>query len=63
MKPCQIAGFTRNLVETAMLRAAPEQSYKIQFVNDWSSHLDLLMPTLAFDGDIPVVAAKLRRSC
>ncbi|NOD94575.1 transporter substrate-binding domain-containing protein [Ruegeria sp. HKCCD4884] len=46
-------GLYTNLVETAMLRAAPEQSYKIQFVNDWSSHLDLLMPTLAFDGTFP----------
>ncbi|SLN37470.1 transporter substrate-binding domain-containing protein [Ruegeria meonggei] len=46
-------GLYTDLVETAMLRAAPEQSYKIQFVNDWSSHLDLLMPTLAFDGTFP----------
>ena len=46
-------GLYTNLVETALLRAAPEQGYKIQFVNDWSSHLDLLMPTLAFDGTFP----------
>jgi nucleoid-associated protein YgaU len=46
-------GLYTNLVETAMLRSAPEQGYKIQFVNDWSSHLDLLMPTLAFDGTFP----------
>lgn len=46
-------GLYTYLVETAMLRAAPEQSYKIQFVNDWSSHLDLLMPTLAFDATFP----------
>lgn len=46
-------GLYTSLVETAMLRAAPEQAYKIQFVNDWSSHLDLLMPTLAFDGTFP----------
>ncbi|MEX0327851.1 MAG: transporter substrate-binding domain-containing protein [Ruegeria sp.] len=46
-------GLYTNLVETALLRAAPEQAYKIQFVNDWSSHLDLLMPTLAFDGTFP----------
>ncbi len=46
-------GLYTRLVETAMLRAAPEQAYKIQFVNDWSSHLDLLMPTLAFDGTFP----------
>ena len=46
-------GLYTHLVETAMLRAAPEQGYKIQFVNDWSSHLDLLMPTLAFDGTFP----------
>ena len=46
-------GLYTNLVETAMLRAAPEQAYKIQFVNDWSSHLDLLMPTLAFDATFP----------
>ncbi len=46
-------GLYTQLVETAMLRAAPEQGYKIQFVNDWSSHLDLLMPTLAFDGTFP----------
>ncbi len=46
-------GLYTSLVETAMLRAAPEQAYKIQFVNDWSSHLDLLMPTLAFDATFP----------
>ncbi len=46
-------GLYTALVETAFLRAAPEQGYKIQFVNDWSSHLDLLMPTLAFDGTFP----------
>ena len=46
-------GLYTDLVETAMLRAAPEQAYKIQFVNDWSSHLDLLMPTLAFDATFP----------
>jgi len=46
-------GLYTHLVETAMLRAAPEQAYKIQFVNDWNSHLDLLMPTLAFDGTFP----------
>ncbi|WP_298905618.1 transporter substrate-binding domain-containing protein [uncultured Aliiroseovarius sp.] len=46
-------GLYTKLVETAFLRAAPEQAYKIQFVNDWNSHLDLLMPTLAFDGTFP----------
>lgn len=46
-------GLYTELVETAFLRAAPEQGYKIQFVNDWSSHLDLLMPTLAFDATFP----------
>ena len=46
-------GLYTKLVETAFLRAAPEQGYKIQFVNDWSSHLDLLMPTLAFDATFP----------
>ncbi|MGI9368100.1 MAG: peptidoglycan-binding protein LysM [Ruegeria sp.] len=46
-------GLYTNLVETAFLRASPEQAYKIQFVNDWASHLDLLMPTLAFDATFP----------
>ncbi len=46
-------GLYTDLVQTAFLRAAPEQAYKIQFVNDWSSHLDLLMPTLAFDATFP----------
>ena len=46
-------GLYTDLVETALLRAAPEQGYKIQFVNDWSAHLDLLMPTLAFDATFP----------
>ncbi|SLN25674.1 LysM domain/BON superfamily protein [Roseovarius albus] len=46
-------GLYTRLVETAFLRAAPEQAYKIQFVNDWNSHLDLLMPTLAFDATFP----------
>lgn len=46
-------GLYTKLVETAFLRAAPHQSYKIQFVNDWNSHLDLLMPSLAFDATFP----------
>ncbi|WP_052245291.1 transporter substrate-binding domain-containing protein [Halocynthiibacter namhaensis] len=46
-------GLYTKLVETAFLRADPEQPYKIQFVNDWNSHLDLLMPSLAFDATFP----------
>lgn len=46
-------GLYTKLVETAFLRADPHQSYKIQFVNDWNSHLDLLMPSLAFDATFP----------
>ncbi len=46
-------GLYTKLVETAFLRADPQQNYKIQFVNDWNSHLDLLMPSLAFDATFP----------
>ena len=46
-------GLFTQLVETAMLRAAPKQKREVIFVNDWASHLEVLLPTLAFDASFP----------
>lgn len=44
--------FTR-LVETAMVRASGDQRHEVVFVNDWASHLEVLLPSLAFDASFP----------
>ena len=46
-------GFFTELVETAILRAQPELPYSIKFINDWGAHLDVLMPSFAFDASFP----------
>lgn len=46
-------GVFTQLVETAAFRADPEKKVEVKFVNDWDSHLDLLLPVLAFNGSFP----------
>ncbi|NNE81346.1 MAG: transporter substrate-binding domain-containing protein [Silicimonas sp.] len=46
-------GLFTHLVSKAMLRAAPEKPFEIVFVNDWSAHLETLLPKLAFDASFP----------
>ena len=49
-------GFMTHLVNNAMLRAAPERNVEVIFVNDWSAHLDHLLPRQAFDASFPWTA-------
>ena len=46
-------GLFTNLVSKAMLRAAPEKPVEVVFVNDWSAHLETLLPRMAFDASFP----------
>ncbi len=46
-------GVFTQLVETAAFRSDPERKVEVQFINDWDSHLDLLLPVLAFNGSFP----------
>jgi polar amino acid transport system substrate-binding protein len=46
-------GVFTQLVETAAFRSNPEKKVDVKFVNDWDSHLDLLLPVLAFNGSFP----------
>lgn len=46
-------GMLVRLVETALLRAAPEKPAEVVFVNDWAAHLDALLPRQAFDASFP----------
>lgn len=46
-------GIFTALVERAMLRANPEQTYTVTFVNDWAAHLEALLPSMAFDASFP----------
>ncbi|MCV2870601.1 transporter substrate-binding domain-containing protein [Defluviimonas sp. WL0002] len=46
-------GIFTQLVRTAMLRGDKQQKYSIDFVNDWSAHLDSLLPRNAFDATFP----------
>ena len=46
-------GLFTHLVSTAMMRAAPAQPTEIVFVNDWSAHLEHLLPRQAFDASFP----------
>ena len=47
------AGLFTHLVTNAMMRAAPEKRFEIVFVNDWSAHLETLLPRQAFDASFP----------
>ncbi len=42
-------GFIVRLATTALNRAGNSRDYSVSFVNDWSSHLDTLLPLGAFD--------------
>lgn len=46
-------GMLVRLVETALLRAAPQKPAEVVFVNDWAAHLDALLPRQAFDASFP----------
>ncbi len=46
-------GLITNLVQTAMLRAAPQAPIEVVFVNDWSAHLEVLLPRQSFDASFP----------
>ena len=46
-------GIFTHLVTNAMVRAAPETPFEIVFVNDWSAHLETLLPRQAFDASFP----------
>ncbi|MFZ0096957.1 MAG: transporter substrate-binding domain-containing protein [Gemmobacter sp.] len=46
-------GLFTELVETSVLRADAEQKLNVIFINDWASHLDTLLPLMAFDGSFP----------
>lgn len=42
-------GFLVRLVSTALNRAGNNRDYSVSFVNDWSAHLNTLLPLGAFD--------------
>jgi polar amino acid transport system substrate-binding protein len=46
-------GMITDLVTRAMSAAAPEQDFRVSFVNDWPAHLDVLLPDGAFDVGFP----------
>lgn len=46
-------GMFTELVKLAMQRGAPDQPYRISFVNDWGAHLTELLPSGAFDLGFP----------
>lgn len=46
-------GLMTNLVQTAMMRGAPEKPFDIVFVNDRASHVESLLPRQAFDASFP----------
>ncbi|MEM8793791.1 MAG: transporter substrate-binding domain-containing protein [Pseudomonadota bacterium] len=46
-------GMITELVRRAMVAADNGQDYRISFINDWSSHLQVLLPDRAFDLGFP----------
>jgi polar amino acid transport system substrate-binding protein len=42
-------GFLIRLTSTAMRRAAPDRKFRIDWIDDWDSHLTTLIPSKAFD--------------
>lgn len=46
-------GMLTEVVEAAMRLGDPRQDYRIDFVNDWGSHLTALLPAGAFDMGFP----------
>jgi hypothetical protein len=46
-------GMITDLVTRAMHAAAPEQDFRVSFINDWSAHLGVLLPDGAYDVGFP----------
>lgn len=46
-------GMFTELVETAAIRSETKEAVEVKFVNDWDSHLETLLPAMAFDGSFP----------
>ena len=46
-------GMITELVRTAMARGDDNREYRIDFINDWGSHLETLLPTGVFDLGFP----------
>lgn len=46
-------GLMTRLVTMAMQRGAPETPVEVVFVNDWSAHVEELLPRQAFDASFP----------
>jgi polar amino acid transport system substrate-binding protein len=46
-------GIFTQLVRTAMARGDEKQKFSIDFINDWSAHLDSLLPRHAYDATFP----------
>lgn len=46
-------GMITDLVTRAVRAAAPEQDFRVNFINDWSAHLDVLLRDGAFDVGFP----------
>ena len=46
-------GLMTHLVATAMRRSSPETPVEVVFVNDWTAHLEALLPRQAFDASFP----------
>ena len=46
-------GMITDLVTRAVSAAAPEQDFRVNFINDWSAHLDVLLRDGAFDVGFP----------
>jgi polar amino acid transport system substrate-binding protein len=46
-------GMLSEMIRLAISRAAPDRGARISFVNDWKSHIDILLPQGAFDLGLP----------
>jgi outer membrane biosynthesis protein TonB len=48
-------GMFTQIVEMAVFRADPDQTYTMTFINDWQAHIDALLPMQAYDLSFPWV--------
>jgi polar amino acid transport system substrate-binding protein len=48
-----VGGIITDLVTRTMSAAAPEQDFRISFINDWSAHLDVLLRDGTYDVSFP----------
>lgn len=46
-------GFFTELITTALAESGSDVEYSVSFVEDWNSHLEVLLPTLAYDMTYP----------